>query len=183
MPTQRMTILSGSVASCLCLSLAANLAAPTAPALAQYRSPMPFTDPTLIDREVAQFTGAQIGEVGGARTHTDRRLRLAACSSPLSLDWHGRSRATIKVRCPDPNGWRIFVATRPAPQAAQPKQVIKRGDAVTVMVRGRGFSVQHSGEASESGAIGDWIEVRTARRADPIQGRVERPGLVVIPAH
>ncbi len=163
--------------ACFCLGIAAPASAQT-----QDRVNNAFADPAEIDVAVAQFTGAAIGEVGGARTPTDRRLRLAACASPLSLDWHGRNRATVRVQCADPGGWRIFVATRPAPQAAAPQQVIKRGDAVTILVRGRGFSVQHSGEATENGAVGDWIEVRTARRANPIQGKVERPGLVVIPA-
>ncbi|MEP0189690.1 MAG: flagella basal body P-ring formation protein FlgA [Erythrobacter sp.] len=179
MQTDRQNRISRPFAAGLCLSFAATFAAP---ALAQEPAGAQFTDPAQIDTAVAQFTGAPIGTVGGARTPTDRRLRLASCSSPLLLDWHGRTRATVKVQCADPDGWRIFVATRPAAKATPPRQVVKRGDAVTVMVRGRGFSVQHSGEATESGAIGDWIEVRTARRADPIHGKIERPGLVVIPA-
>ena len=50
------------------------------------------------------------------------------------------------------------------------------------MVRGRGFSVQQPGEAMEGGAVGDWIFVRTARKAEPLRARIERPGLAVIPA-
>lgn len=145
-----------------------------------------ITDPREIDRVVAKFTGAGIGEIGGARTPTDPRLRLAPCDQPLIAQWHGRSRSTVRVECPAASGWRIFVATRPLPQAAQPRQVIKRGDPVTVLVKGRGFSVQQSGEAMENGAIGDWIGIRVggraARNADPIRARIERPGLAIIPA-
>jgi len=141
-----------------------------------------FADPAEIDRVVADLTGARIGAVGGARAPADRRLRLARCSQPLFAEWHGRSGSTVRVECPDPGGWRIFVSTRPAPAAAKPKVAIKRGDPVTVMVRGRGFTVQQSGEAIENGSIGDWIAIRTTRRGEPIRARIERPGLAVIPA-
>ncbi|MEM7665607.1 MAG: flagella basal body P-ring formation protein FlgA [Pseudomonadota bacterium] len=148
-----------------------------------------FTDPSDIDRAVAQFTGAQIGDVGGARVPADRRLRLSFCPQPLDTAWHGRSKSTVRVECAAPGGWRIFIATRPLPQTAQPQRVVKRGDPVTVVVRGRGFSVQQSGEAMENGAIGDWIGIRVggrtgrnARQAEPVRARIERPGLAIIPA-
>lgn len=145
-----------------------------------------FTDPREIDRVVASFTGAGVGQIGGARVPADRRLRLARCDLPLTASWHGRSKSTVRVVCPAANGWRIFIATRPLPQAAQPQRVVKRGDPVTVLVRGRGFSVQQSGEAMENGAIGDWIGIRvggrSARNSDPIRARIERPGLAIIPA-
>ncbi|MEL6738638.1 MAG: hypothetical protein AAFO28_06910, partial [Pseudomonadota bacterium] len=117
-------------------------------------------DPAEIDRAVAAFTGAQIGEVGGARAAADKRLRLAACALPLTTQWHGRARAAVRVECGAPLSgsapWRIFVATRPAPSASgattspsagQSAPLVKRGDPITVVVRGRGFSVQQAGEA------------------------------------
>lgn len=151
--------------------------------------------PSEIDQAVAAFTGASVGEVGGARTAADRRLQLAACAQPLALSWHGTTRSAVKVECTQTLSsvapWRIFVATRPATQtlssaasAARPgpaQPTIKRGDPVTVIVRGRGFTVQQSGEATENGSIGDWIGVRTSRQADPVRARIERPGLALIP--
>lgn len=151
--------------------------APTAEAFAQT-----FTDPAQIDRAVVEFTGVSIGEVGGARVPADRRLRLAYCNSPLDLSWHGRGRSTVQVACPGPQGWRIFIATRAIPQAEARAPLVARGDPITVVVRGRGFTVQQSGEAMEAGGEGDWIAIRTARQADPIRARIERPGLAVIPA-
>jgi flagella basal body P-ring formation protein FlgA len=144
------------------------------------------TDPAAIDDAVAAFTGAATGTPGGARSPADPRLRLAACAAPLAVAWHGTARRAVSVECPAPESWRIFVAIdaggsetpagRPAPPA------IERGDALTIMVRGRGFSVQQAGEAMESGAVGEWIFVRTARKAEPLRARIERPGLAVIPA-
>jgi len=159
-----------------------------APASAQ-TGPHPvggWTDPAEIDQAVAAFTGAGIGQPGGPRMATDRRLRLAACAAPLAVGWHGTARSAVRVECPGPHSWRIFVAVAGAAGSAAAKpaaEVVKRGDALTIMVRGRGFSVQQTGEAMAGGAVGDWIMVRTARKAEPLHARIERPGLVVIPAN
>ncbi|HSJ78773.1 MAG TPA: flagella basal body P-ring formation protein FlgA [Erythrobacter sp.] len=145
-----------------------------------------LTDPGTIDQAVAAFTGAGIGQPGGARMATDRRLQLSACAAPLAVGWHTPARTAVRVECAGPQSWRIFVAVdaaagaAPARLAAAP--AIKRGDALTIMVRGRGFSVQQQGEAMEGGAVGDWIFVRTARKAEPLRARIERPGLAIIPA-
>ena len=142
------------------------------------------TDPAAIDRAVIAFTGAGIGQPGGPRLATDPRLQLAACAVPLTVSWHNPSRMAVQVACPGPTPWRIFVAIAgtAAGQAAPTPPSVKRGDALTIVVRGRGFSVQQPGEAMESGAAGDWIMVRTSRKAEALRARIERPGLAVIPA-
>ncbi len=150
-----------------------------------------ITDPHEIDRVVADFTGAAPGDIGGARTPADPRLRLASCAGPLLTGWHGTARAAVRVECPSTISgsapWAIYVATRPASGAAGFSQgaagpAVKRGDPVTVIVRGRGFSVQQAGEAMENGQQGDWIAIRTNRNAEPVRARIERPGLAIIPA-
>ncbi|WP_379922709.1 flagella basal body P-ring formation protein FlgA [Erythrobacter sp. R86502] len=141
-----------------------------------------MTDPAIIDRAVAEFTGAAIGTPGGARLASDPRLQLAPCDSPLAVSWHTAARTAVKVECPNAAGWRIFVAITPVAHTAAAAPVIKRGDALVIVVRGRGFSVQQPGEAVEAGAVGDWIDVRTSRKAEPVRARIERPGLVSIPA-
>jgi len=140
-----------------------------------------FADPVAIDGAVAGFTGHAIGEPGGARAPVDRRLRLAACAQPLSLEWHG-DRASVLVRCPEA-GWRLFVPLTAQQQAAAApvatQKVVARGETVTVALRGRGFALQRQAEAMEPGAVGDWIRVRPAGRdAEPLRARVIRPGLV-----
>lgn len=142
----------------------------------------PFHDLVAIDRAVAAFTGGGIGEPGGATLPVDRRLRLATCRSPLSLEWQGSRQDTVLVQCPDAGGWRLFVAiSGNARQAAAAPPAIARGEAVTITVAGEGFSVAQSGEAMDSGALGAWIRVRTSARATPIRARIERPGLVLVP--
>ena len=170
------------VAALLLVSAAAGL--PTLAAQANSAGVAGFTDPREIDRVVAEFTGVNIGQVGGARLPADPRLRLTACNGPLLADWHGPAHTTVSVACPDPGGWRIFVATRAPATSAKPSlAAVKRGDPITIQVRGRGFSVQQTGEAMEAGGIGDWIAIRTSRRGEPIRARIERPGLAVIPAN
>ena len=132
-----------------------------------------LADPAAIDRDVAAFTGQPIGAPGGAARPVDRRLRLAACTAPLALSWRGDVHASILVECPDAGGWHIYVAT------AAP--AIERGQAVTVALTGDGLSVSQPAEALESGAVGAWIKVRTQAKADPVQARVVRPGLVEVP--
>jgi flagella basal body P-ring formation protein FlgA len=144
-----------------------------------------LTDPAAIDRAVTDFTGVGIGQPGGARMAADRRLQLAACTAPRAVSWHSPARNAVRVECAGPSSWRIFVAVN-APVAGASSHnaapAIKRGEALTIMVRGRGFSVQQQGEAMESGAVGEWIFVRTARKAEALRARIERPGLAVVPA-
>ncbi len=168
-------LVTAAVIACMPLFAAA--------AAAQSTSTQAFTDPAHIDHAVAKFTGVPIGETGGARVPADRRLRLATCASPLDVAWHGQNRSTLRVSCAGPQSWRIFIATRAPQQAEQSAPTVNRGDPITVIVRGRGFTVQQSGEAMENGAAGDWIAIRTAREASPIRARIERPGLAIIPAN
>ncbi|GGB93579.1 hypothetical protein GCM10011494_09990 [Novosphingobium endophyticum] len=146
-----------------------------------------FADLEAIDRQVAGFTGAPVGAVGGAVTPVDRRLRLQRCGSGLSLSWRTTLHDSVVVQCGDANGWRIFVPVRQAAHvaAAQQPDAIRRGDAISIAISGEGFSVSQPGEALDSGAVGEWINVRPAsaarNRADPIRARIVRPGLVAVP--
>jgi flagella basal body P-ring formation protein FlgA len=161
------------------LPAAAALAAPVVAA------PSPFTDLASVDNAVAAFTGQPIGVPGGAATPVDRRLRLARCNAPLALSWRGDRHDSILVQCPDAGGWRLYVAVSGNSQpgfglgAAAP--VVSRGDMVTIALTGDGFSVSQPGEALEGGAVGSWIRVRTAAKADPMRARIVRPGLVEMP--
>ena len=166
-----MTIPSRAAAG---LALAALL---PVPALAQGA----FADAASIDRAVVDFTGAPVGTPGGAGAPVDRRLRLAACSGPLALAFYGSRRDSVRVECPDAGGWRIFVALRAAASVAPAAQLIARGDMVSIVVAGGGFSVTQSGEAMEGGAQGEWIRVKPPGSAEPVRAQVVRPGRVNIP--
>jgi len=149
-------------------------------AMAQARSP--WVELAAIDREVAGFTGHSIGQAGGAQAPVDRRLRLAACQAPLVVGWRSPRREAVEVACPDIGSWHIYVPLRALEPAAL---AIARGEAVAIVVVGDGFAVSQPGEAMDSGALGDWIRVRSIKdgtpKGEPIRGRITRPGEVEVP--
>ena len=146
----------------------------------------PFADLNAIDQSVAQFTGAAIGQPGGAATPIDRRLRLRPCAAPLGLSWRTPRRESVVVQCEDAGGWRIFVPVQAAQAAAATAvaalPAVNRGEVVTIAVTGNGFTVSQPGEALEAGPIGGWIRVRPVRviRAarETMRARIVRPGVV-----
>lgn len=149
-----------------------------------------FADLDAIDRQVAAFTGAPAGEMGGASTPVDRRLRLQPCRAGVALSWRTPAQDSVVVQCGDPSGWRLFVPVRSAGPAGQGGAVaITRGDAIAIAVSGDGFTVSQPGEAMDSGPVGGWIRVRPASvpagslaaRSQVMRARIERPGLVSVP--
>jgi flagella basal body P-ring formation protein FlgA len=154
-------------------------AALSAPALAA-----PFQDLALLDAEVMRFTGVPVGSPGGASLPVDRRLKLAVCRQGLALGWNGARRDAVVVQCTDPDGWRIFVPVSgaSAPAGSGPAPVaVARGEAVTIMAEGAGFSVSQGGQALDAGPVGGWIRVQPDGRKEPLRARIVRPGLVAVP--
>ena len=139
-----------------------------------------IVDPAAIDRAVADFTGAALGTPGGAALAVDRRLRLAACTAPLTLGRYGQRHDAVLVQCPTA-GWRLYVPLKADPAGPAVTPAIMRGDAVTIALGGEGFAVSQPGEALEAGPVGGWIKVRTlATGGTPLRARVIRPGVVGI---
>lgn len=158
------------------------LGAIPAPALAA------SADLAQIDRQVAAFTGASQGTVGGAILPVDRRLRLSACNSPLSLGWHTARRESVVVQCPDTGSWRLFVPVTPAQHAsagAPEAPAVTPNESVTVSITGEGFAVSQPGIALDKGTVGAWIRVKMVANGQPkgdaMRAQVVRPGLVSIP--
>ncbi|MBV1918837.1 MAG: flagella basal body P-ring formation protein FlgA [Sphingomonadaceae bacterium] len=144
----------------------------------------PVADLNAIDRRVAGFTGAAIGQAGGATGPVDRRLRLRPCVSRLNLSWRTGQRQSVVVQCA--GGWRLFVPVKSAGPVAAALPAVSRGDTVTIAVSGDGFTVSRAGEALETGAVGAWIKVRKisdSRRFGNgfMRAKVIRPGLVGLP--
>lgn len=161
----------------------ATLAASTLATAAVAATPM---DLSMIDRAVADFTGAEIGQPGGAKLPVDRRLRLANCQTPLDLQWFGRDQRSIQVVCPGA-GWRIYVAVDGGPGrvASGPQSygetLIHRGENVSIQVRGGGFTLTRQGSALEDGGQGQWIKVRAVgEKRETLRAMVLRPGQVGI---
>lgn len=153
-----------------------------------------FQSTQLLDTIVSQFTGKQVGELGGARTPVDPRLKLAACAFP-QLSWRTEAQDAVVVRCMAPE-WRVYVpvnavprptAPKPVPAAAAPapvkvEPVIRRGDAITLEAGSAGFSITREGVAMGDAAPGARLMVKVADNKAPIQavaleqGRARLPG-------
>jgi flagellar basal body P-ring formation protein FlgA len=146
-----------------------------------HAAPGQFVNLSAIDNAVAAFTGQTIGVSGGAALPVDRRLRLAPCSSPFALAWHGSAQTSVSVSCPDAGSWRIFVPVSAAARQEHAAAAVERGESITVAVVGDGFTVSQPGEALESGPVGAWIRVRTNPKASPVRARIVRPGLAEMP--
>lgn len=169
-PSGKALLARGAVA----LAISAIVASP---ANAQSR----HLDPARIDRAITDFTGKEMGQIGGARYLADKRLKLADCARPLSVSWHGNGRANVRVACTDPSPWEVFVAIVPAPKPAAnalAAPAVKRGDAVTIVVEGQGFTIRRTAIAQQNGAPGDWITVKHDRRGKSVSAQIVRPGLV-----
>lgn len=147
-------------------------AAGSPPAFAQN-----FASLDMIDRQVEAFLRADTDARGSTFTPVDRRLRLSSCPLPTALDWYGARRDTVLVRCPVPDGWKLFIPVTGGGAAAA--RVVARGDTVTVTVRGPGFGVARTGQAQENGASGEWIRVRIDR-TEELRAQVLAPGSVGI---
>lgn len=168
----------------LAILIAAAAALPAPVLAAPYNT---GADLAAIDRQVALFTGAPQGAVGGAVLPVDRRLRLAACHSPLAIGWHTARRESVVVQCPDAGSWRLFVPVTPVQQASAAPEApaVTPNEAVTVSVVGEGFAVSQPGIALDKGAVGAWVRVKMVAggqpRGDAMRAQVIRPGLVKVP--
>ena len=139
-----------------------------------------FQDLTQLEARVTAALGAEIGQPGGPIQPIDRRLKLAACPVPVTVEAPVLSAAT--VRC-EPLGWRIRVpvlSTGAAAKVAKAEPVIRKGDQVEVTAVGVSFSVSTLGVAEQDGAPGDRIRVRSERKGGPIIGEVTSDGRVLL---
>jgi flagella basal body P-ring formation protein FlgA len=138
-----------------------------------------------IDRLEARLIGAldaNIGEPGGPAAPIDRRLRLAPCPQPATID--PPALGAVALRCPAV-GWRIrvpLVRTGSAsPMMAKAAPVVRRGDPVELTAGSRGFSVSAQAIAQEDGSTGDRIRIKTDPKSAPIFAEVVAPGIVRMP--
>lgn len=137
-----------------------------------------FANLAEIDRLVAQFSGLPPGAI----PPTDRRLRLRACDAPLALAWHNTRRDTVRVECPRPGGWKLFVALGSAAREVIPHEtpLVRKGEPVIIHIEGSGFSIATSGTALDNGGAADQVRVRPDGTKASLNGRVEAAGTVTV---
>ena len=152
-----------------------------------------FQSTQMLDAVVQQFTGQQIGQVGGARAAVDKRLKLQSCPAP-QLEWRSPAQDAVVIRCMSPV-WRIFVPVNAAPKPVAPpivaaaaapaaqkvQPVIRRGDLVTVEVGAAGFSITRDGLAMNDAAPGARIAIKVDEKKPPVQAIALEPGRAKLP--
>lgn len=151
-------------------------------------------DTRSLDRAVAAFTGRGIGDMGGARSVIDARLKLAACPT-LALSWRTAAQDAVVVSCTGPE-WRLFVPVRmaasaqspaavapgmPIARAARAEPVIKRGDLVTIAAGAAGFSITREGTALADALPGARFPVKVADARGPVQAVAIEAGRATLP--
>jgi flagella basal body P-ring formation protein FlgA len=141
----------------------------------------PFEDTTLLDRQVAAHLGANVGDAGGAHAAIDPRLKLKRCANAVEISETNRN--ALQVSCRN-LGWRIFVPIRLGGNsssqdgAGSTEPLIKRNQPVTLVIRRSNFSISYGVIAQESGAMGDYIPVRSDRKSKELMARVSGAGEV-----
>ncbi|SFS12833.1 flagella basal body P-ring formation protein FlgA [Sphingomonas jatrophae] len=153
------------------------LAAPAAAA--------PFQNLAALETRLTGALGAGIGEVGGPAAPIDRRLKLAACPQPVSIE--PPALGAVTLACPA-IGWKLRVplkrlamtsaAGSPAMRAAP---VIKRGDPVELVAERDGFVVSTQTVAQEDGVAGGRIRLRADAKAPVVIAEVVELGRARIP--
>ena len=141
----------------------------------------PFEDTSLLDRQVASHLGAGVGDNGGAHAAIDPRLKLKRC--PNAVEIAETNRNALQVSCQD-LGWRIFVPIRlGGNRSSQGNEVsseplVQRNQPVTLVVRRSNFSISYGVIAQKSGAMGDYIPVRSDRKGKELMARISGAGEV-----
>jgi flagella basal body P-ring formation protein FlgA len=68
-------------------------------------------------------------------------------------------------------------------RAVRPRLLVRRGEAVTLLVEGRGFSITAQGKAAEDARRGDNVRVLNTGSRREVLGIVDGAGLVRVPFH
>lgn len=135
-----------------------------------------FEDLDRLDSRIEIMTGAAPGQAGGAMAPLDRRLKLAACPQPATIEWAGSN--ALAVRCPA-IGWRLRVGiVAVAREQAKAVLSVHRGDTVEVSVAGDVFSVTSTGIALDDGAEGASIRLKIGATGTQTSAIVTGPGTV-----
>ncbi|MFK7841035.1 MAG: flagella basal body P-ring formation protein FlgA [Sphingorhabdus sp.] len=140
-----------------------------------------FEDTTFLDRQVASYLGAGVGDAGGAHAVIDPKLRLKRCGKAVQIS--ATNKNALLVSCQE-LGWRIFVPIRfgrngtDQSNGGSVEPMVQRNQPVTLVVRRPTFSISYSVIAQKSGGMGEYIPVRSDRKAKQLMARISGPGEV-----
>jgi flagellar basal body P-ring formation protein FlgA len=129
-----------------------------------------------IDRRIAIALGGAESDAGLLAQPIDRRLKLAACPSPATID--PPALGAVAVRCA-PLGWRIRVPLKGGGQSSG-ELLVRKGDTVELAYAGSGFAIVTSALAQEDGRLGQAVRVKSPTGAALVTAQVRGVGRVSI---
>jgi flagellar basal body P-ring formation protein FlgA len=153
------------------LFFALAILALSGPAAAQ-----PLENLDALDRQIAVALGGTADQAGVLAQPIDRRLKLAACPQPATIDPPAMS--AVAVRCAA-LGWRIRVPLI-AGSATGGELLVRKGDTIELAFTGRGFDIVTTAIAQEDGRMGAAVRVKPPTGATLVTARVWRAGSAVI---
>lgn len=140
-----------------------------------------FENINTLEARLVAALGADIGTPGGPAAPIDRRLKLARCPMPATID--PPALGAIAIRC-EAIGWRIRVPLDHAAAASMAEKaapIVRKGDPVELFVETGSFSVSTGAIAQEDGAMGDRIRVRSDPKAPIMIAEVVDGGRARVP--
>jgi flagellar basal body P-ring formation protein FlgA len=141
-----------------------------------------FENLNTLEARLTAALGADVGTPGGPAQPIDRRLKLARCPQPATID--PPALGAIAIRC-EAIGWRIRVPMTYVQSAAVPTvkapPIVRKGDPVELFVETAGFSVSTEAIAQEDGAMGDRIRIKSDPKAPIMIAEVVDGGRVRVP--
>ncbi len=150
-----------------------------------------FEDIGALEARVIGALDSDIGKPGGPVAPIDRRLKLAACPTPATID--PPALGAVALRCAA-LGWRIRVplargagaaaqaGTASMASAARIDPVVRRGDPVQLVATSGAMTVSTEAVAQQDGAPGERIRVKTDDRSTIVIAEVVDIGKVRLPS-
>jgi len=150
--------------------------------LATTAAASPFEDTSQLDRKVAQYLGADIGDYGGARAPIDPKLKLGRC--PVRITISDTRRDAVQISCRT-LGWRIYVPLSQGTASAarygssrSGEYAVQRNQPLVLTIRRSNFVVSYAVVAQKNGYVGDFIPVRADRKSKVLMARIKSSGEV-----
>jgi flagellar basal body P-ring formation protein FlgA len=138
-----------------------------------------FEDLPALDAQIVSLLEGDSEMKDAVAAPVDRRLKLVRCPQPVRIE--PVQMGAIAVRCL-PVGWRIRVPVlfKTAPDQFIEKKMVRRGDAVELIITGAGFEISTSAVALDDGILDQTIRVKTLTGKAPVIANVRNTGQVAI---
>jgi flagella basal body P-ring formation protein FlgA len=125
---------------------------------------------------------AQVEAFAGRPVMVDPRIEVPDCGGSLALAWRGDDRRSVVASCPQ-SAWRLAIPVGGAAPAmaaipARVAPIVRRGEPVTVLAEGPGFTIRLDAVAEGDGRPGGRLLVRNLRSGVRVPVEVGMDGML-----